>query len=101
MAYDALTRVSRGLLVVDRDEIRTVHGVPHRLIETESRWNRRHRDAMASRALTLRMARRAQIGLGVRLHSMLTKEVAIVNDVALGKGHFAGQIDVASATVAR
>ena len=101
VADDALGRVGGCLLVVDRDEIRAVHRIAHRLIETKARGNRGNGDAVACRALTLRVAGRAQIALSVRLHAMLAKEIATVDHVAFGKSHLAGEVDMAPATVAR
>jgi hypothetical protein len=59
VADEALRRARRGLLIVHGNEIRSVHGVAKRLVEVQSRRDRRHRDAVASGALTLRVTGRA------------------------------------------
>ena len=99
VAGDALAWVRRSLLVVDRDEVGSVHGVAHRFVESEARGNRRHRNAVARRALALGVAAGAEIALRVGLHPMLSEEVAVVNYVTLGHGHLARQVDVTSTAV--
>ena len=89
-----------GLLIVNADEVRPVHGAAHGLVEAEPRGNRRHRDAVARRALALRVARGAEVALRVGLHSVLAEEVPVVDDVALRERHFTREVDVTATAVA-
>lgn len=99
VASDALPRIGGSLLVMHGNEIGPVHGVPHRLVEPEPGRNRGDGDAVTCGALALGVAARAEVTLCVGLHSMLTKEVAIVNHVTLGDGHLPRQVDMAPAAV--
>ncbi|KPK66620.1 MAG: hypothetical protein AMS21_01470 [Gemmatimonas sp. SG8_38_2] len=98
---DAGAWVRGRLLVVHRDEVGAMHRIAHGLVELQPRGNGRHGDAVARGALALRVARRAQVSLGIGLHPMLAKEIAIVNHVALGPRHFSGQVDVATTAIPR
>jgi len=82
VADDAHARISRRLHVVNRKEIRSVHRLSHRRIEGEPRRNCRHSDPVACRALALRVAGGAQVGLGGCLQAVLAEEVTIVYHVA-------------------
>jgi len=56
---------------------------------------------MAGGALALRVAGRAKVGLSRRLHSMFTEEVAVVNDMAFGKGDLGLELYMATIAIAR
>jgi hypothetical protein len=71
VTHDACSGIGRGLLVVHRHEVGSVHRVPHRGVEIEPRGNRRHGDAVTLGALTLGVAGRAQIALRAGLHAVL------------------------------
>ena len=101
VANDTCGRISRGLPIMHRHEIGSMHRVPHRRVEIEPRGNRGHGDAVTLCALALRVAGRAQVALGAGLHAMFTQEVAIVNHVALRSRHLARQVHVTAAAVAR
>lgn len=78
----AHTGLGGCLLVVDREEIRTVHRLPHGRIKSQPRWDGRNRHAMTGRTLTLSVTSRAEVALRVGLNSMLAKEVAVMDHVA-------------------
>ena len=99
VASDALPRIGSRLLVVHRDEIRTVHRIPHRFVEAEPRRNRRDGDSVTGAALALGMALGAEVALRVGLHPVLSKEIPVVDDVALGQRHFARQVDMTTAAI--
>jgi hypothetical protein len=100
VADDAHARISRRLHVVYRKEVRAVHRLSHRRIEGQPRRNRWHRDAVARRALTLRMAGRAKVCLGGGLQSVLAQEVIIVHDVAFRRDSLGCELDMTAVTIA-
>ena len=98
---DACRGVGHGLLVVHRDEVGSMHRVPHGGVEIQPRRDHRDSNAVTLGALALRVTGGAQIALCVRLHAVLAEEVTVMNHVAFRPRHLSGQIDVASTTVAR
>ena len=98
---DARSGIGRGLLVVHRHEVGSVHRIPHRGVEIEPRGNRRHGDAVAFGALALGVAGRAQITLRAGLQAVLAQEVTSVNDVAVRARHLAWQVHMTSTAIPR
>ena len=93
-------RLGCGLLVVDREEIRAVHRLPHRGVEREPRRDRRDRHAMTGRTLALRVTGRAEVALCVGLNSVLAKKVAVVDHMALWRDTLRLKLHVTAITVA-
>jgi len=100
MTNHAHPGLGRCLLVVDREEIRPVHRLPHRRIKSQSRRDSWDCHAMTGRTLTLGMTSRAQVALRVGLNSMLTKEVAVVDHVALWRNALRLKLHVTAIAVA-
>jgi hypothetical protein len=88
-------------LVVHADEIRAVHRIAHRIVESKARRNRWNGHSMAGGALSLRVTRRAEVRLSGSLQPVLSQEVAIVNDVAFGQPQLSWKVDVAAPAVPR
>ena len=100
MTDHAHAGLGRCLLVVDREEIRSVHRLAHRRVKSQSRGDSRGRHAMTGRTLTLSVTSRAEVALRVGLHSVFAQKVAVVDHVALWRDSLGRELDVTAIAVA-